>query len=154
MNERETKRTIEILLCEDNPGDVYIIRSSLRDSSIPHLLYQVSDGEEALDYLHQQGPYLGVSHPDLFLLDLNLPKKNGLEVLEEMQLHSRLRMIPTVILTSSSSEKDILKSYQLCANCYVTKPFNINEFFQSVKTLEKFWLQLAQLPPNHYTSCA
>jgi two-component system response regulator len=139
---------VEILLGEDNPGDVYIVRSSLTDSQIDHNFYQVDDGEAVMAYLHQEQGYQNVSPPDLILLDLNLPKKNGFEVLKEIKADLKLRTIPVVILTSSNTEKDILRSYQLCANSYIVKPSDYFVFFQAIKSIEIFWLNLAKLPPK------
>lgn len=139
---------VEILLGEDNPGDVYIVRSSLTDSKLHHNFYQVNDGEAVMTYLHQEQGYKNVPLPDLILLDLNLPKKNGFEVLEEIKADLKLKTIPVVILTSSNAEKDILRSYQLCANSYIVKPSDYFVFFQAIKSLETFWLSLAKLPPK------
>lgn len=136
----------EILLVEDNPGDVYIVRSSLADSELYHNFYHVRDGEEIMAYLHQTQGYQNVPLPDLILLDLNLPKKNGFEVLREIKADPKLRIIPVIILTSSSSEQDIQRSYELYANSYIVKPSNYFAFFQAIKKLELFWLNLVQLP--------
>lgn len=136
----------EILLVEDNPGDVYIVRSSLADSTLYHNFYHVNDGEEIMAYLHQQQGYQNVPLPDLILLDLNLPKKNGFEVLAEIKADPKLRIIPVIILTSSDAERDIIRSYQLYANSYIVKPSNYFAFFQAIKKLELFWLNLVQLP--------
>ena len=146
------KPPVEILLGEDNPGDVYIVRSSLTDSQINHNFYQVDNGEAVMAYLHQEQGYQNVSLPDLVLLDLNLPKKNGFEVLEEIKADPKLKTIPVVILTSSNSEKDILRSYQLCANSYIIKPSDYLVFFQAIKNIEIFWLNLAKLPPKLSTN--
>lgn len=137
---------IEILLCEDNPGDVYLIRNSLKDGSISHNLHHVVDGEEAMKFLHQEGHYRHSSRPHLMILDLNLPKKHGFEVLAEIKGDPQLKALPVVILTSSQAERDITKSYQLYASCYVSKPFDFDEFTEAVKMLENFWLNLVQLP--------
>lgn len=136
----------EILLVEDNPGDVYIVRSSLADSELEHNFYHVNDGEEIMAYLHQTQGYQNVPLPDLILLDLNLPKKNGFEVLSEIKADPKLRIIPVIILTSSSAERDIMRSYQLYANSYIIKPSNYFAFFQAIKKLELFWLNLVKLP--------
>ncbi len=138
----------EILLVEDNPGDVYIVRSSLADSELYHNFYHVNDGEEIMAYLHQQQGYQNVPLPDLILLDLNLPKKNGFEVLAEIKADPKLRIIPVIVLTSSHAERDIMRSYQLYANSYIVKPSNYFAFFQAIKKLELFWLNLVQLPPQ------
>lgn len=132
------KPPVEILLGEDNPGDVYIVSSSLTDSQIDHNFYQVDDGEAVMAYLHQERGYQNVSLPDLILLDLNLPKKNGFEVLKEIKADLKLRTIPVVILTSFNTEKDILRSYQLCANSYIVKPSDYLVFFKLSKVLRFF----------------
>lgn len=137
---------IAILLAEDNPGDVYIVRSSLADSKLDHNFYHVNDGEEMMAYLRQEQGYENALLPDLILLDLNLPTKNGFEVLTEVKTDPKLRPIPVVILTSSYADKDIFRSYQLCANSYIVKPSNYFAFFQAIKNLELFWLNLAKLP--------
>ncbi|MEM7553107.1 MAG: response regulator [Cyanobacteria bacterium P01_A01_bin.84] len=139
-------KPVVILLGEDNPGDVYLIRSSLADSKLYHSFYHVQDGEEVMAYLYQEKNYQNVSIPDLILLDLNLPKKNGFEVLAEVKADPKLKIIPIVILTSSNREKDIIKSYQLYANSYIVKPSDYFSFFQAIKKLEVFWLHLAKLP--------
>lgn len=136
----------EIILVEDNPGDVYIVRSSLADTKLDHNFYHVRDGEEVMTYLHQEEGYQNTPRPDLILLDLNLPKKNGFEVLAEIKADSQLRIIPVIILTSSDSERDILRSYELYANSYIVKPSNYFDFFQAIKKLELFWLNLVELP--------
>jgi two-component system, chemotaxis family, response regulator Rcp1 len=142
------KPPVEILLGEDNPGDVYIVRSSLTDSNLHHNFYQVNDGEAVMAYLHQKQGYQNVALPDLILLDLNLPKKNGFEVLEEIKADLKLKTIPVIILTSSNAEQDILRSYQLCANSFIVKPSDYFVFFQAIKDIGVFWLNLAKLPPK------
>ena len=137
---------VAILLAEDNPGDVYIVRSSLANSKLQHNFYHVNDGEEVMAYLYQKKGYENTAIPNLILLDLNLPKKNGFEVLAEIKADPKLKLIPVVILTSSSAEEDILRSYQLFANSYIVKPNDYFSFFQAIKNLEQFWLNLAKLP--------
>ena len=141
-------RLINILLVEDNPGDAFIINNTLAQTAVSYKLDIVLNGEQAMDFLNQERDYTNVSRPDLILLDLNLPLKNGFEVLEEIKSSPKLKMIPTIILTSSSSEKDILKSYNLFASCYLTKPADFNDFTNEIKSLEHFWLNLVQLPPQ------
>jgi len=136
----------EILLVEDNPGDVYIVRSSLADSKLEHNFYHVRDGEEIMAYLRHEDGYKNVAFPDLILLDLNLPKKNGFEVLAEIKTNPKFKIIPVIILTSSNADKDIVRSYMLHANSYIVKPTNYFNFFQAIKKLEFFWLNLVQLP--------
>ncbi|MGD2181596.1 response regulator [Lusitaniella coriacea] len=137
---------IEILLCEDNPGDVYLIRNSFKNGSIPHRLHHVIDGEEAMDFLYQKGKYCHYPRPHLMILDLNLPKKHGFEVLAEIKADPQLKALPVVILTSSQADRDIVKSYQLYASCYVSKPFDFDEFTEAIDKIENFWLNLVQLP--------
>jgi two-component system response regulator len=139
-------RAVEILLVEDNPGDVYLIREALRDSKIHNALHVAEDGEEAMAYLMRQGDYTEVHRPDLVLLDLNLPKKDGYEVLNEIKNDEKLKDIPVVILTTSHTEEDILKSYRLHANCYITKPVDFNQFIKVVRSIEDFWFSIVKLP--------
>ena len=142
------QRLINILICEDNPGDVYIIKNALENSSSNYDLHHVDNGEAALDYLQKIGKYQNVSRPDLILLDLNLPRKHGFEVLQEIKTHPDFKTIPVIILTSSKSDQDILKSYELFGSCFVTKPFNFEDFSNAMQDIEKFWLNLVQLPPK------
>jgi two-component system, chemotaxis family, response regulator Rcp1 len=139
---------IEILLVEDNPGDVDLARDSLEHSKIRNTLHVVSDGVEALDFLYHRGKYATAPHPDLILLDLNLPKKNGREVLAEIKSDESLKRIPVVVLTASKDEEDILQSYNLHANCYITKPMDLHQFVRVVRAIEHFWLTIVKLPPN------
>lgn len=148
MSILQTKQSIDILICEDNLGDVYIINNVLKNSTSNYSLYHVNNGESAMNYLHKTGDYQDVFRPDLILLDLNLPKKNGFEVLQEIKTHPDLKTIPVIVLTSSKSEQDILKSYELFGSCFVTKPFNFEEFSNAMQDIEKFWLNLVQLPPK------
>lgn len=137
---------IEILLVEDNPGDVRLTREMLQEARVANTLRVVADGEQALDYLHRRGQFANVPRPDMVLLDLNLPKKNGQEVLAEIKAHPELRRIPVVVLTTSKAEEDILRSYDLHANCYVTKPVDLSQFMGVVKSIEDFWLTIVRLP--------
>ena len=141
---------IEILLVEDNPGDVRLTQEAFREGKLHTRLHVVSDGEAALELLRQRGAYAAAARPDLILLDLNLPKKDGREVLAEIKRDDELKSIPVVILTTSKAEQDILKVYHLHANCYVTKPVNLEQFLGVVKAIENFWLQIVKLPglPN------
>ncbi len=145
---RGSCRPIEILLVEDNPGDVRLTKEALKEGKVSNHLYVAKDGVEALAFLHREGRYAEASHPDLILLDLNLPKKNGPEVLKEIKEDPELRRIPVVILTISEAEQDILKSYDLHANCYITKPVNLDQFLTVIKSIEDFWLTVVKLPPN------
>jgi two-component system, chemotaxis family, response regulator Rcp1 len=137
---------IDILLVEDNPGDARLTREALRDAKVRNNLHVVPDGVEALAFLRRQGRYAEAPSPDLILLDLNLPKKDGREVLEEIKQEDGLRHIPVVVLTTSQAEKDILESYRLQANAYVTKPVDLDQFLEVVKSIEQFWLQVVRLP--------
>jgi two-component system, chemotaxis family, response regulator Rcp1 len=137
---------IDILLVEDNPGDARLTREALRDAKVRNNLHIVPDGVEALAFLRRQGRYAEVPAPDLILLDLNLPKKDGREVLEEIKREDGLRHIPVVVLTTSQAEKDILTSYRLQAAAYVTKPVDLDQFLDVVKSIEQFWLQVVRLP--------
>lgn len=139
---------IDILLVEDNPGDVDLARVALEESKVKNQLYVVEDGEEALDYLHQRGQFTNSVRPDLILLDLNLPRVDGREVLAEIKSDDNLKRIPIVVLTTSQAEEDIMKSYNLHANCYISKPIDLNQFMKVVRSIEDFWLTIVKLPPN------
>ncbi|MGQ0650449.1 MAG: response regulator [Gemmatimonadaceae bacterium] len=136
---------IEILLVEDSPADVRLTREALREAKVRNNVHVAVDGVDAMDFLHHRGKHRDTRPPDLILLDLNLPKKDGREVLEEIKNNERLRRIPVVILTTSQSEQDILKSYQLSANAYVTKPVDLDRFLEVVKSIEGFWLEVVKL---------
>jgi two-component system, chemotaxis family, response regulator Rcp1 len=140
--------SINILLVEDNPGDVRLTKEAMRDSKVRNNLEVVEDGVEALAFLHKDGPFAGFFRPDLILLDLNLPRKSGLEVLQEIKADESLKRIPVVILTTSQAEKDIVKSYDLHANAYITKPVDLDQFIAVVKAIEGFWLEIVKLPPD------
>lgn len=137
---------IEILLVEDNAGDARLAQEALKDSKILNNVSVVEDGVEAMAFLRQQGAYATSPRPDLILLDLNLPKKDGREVLAEIKSDDRLKRIPVVILTTSKAEEDIIKSYDLHANCYITKPIDLEQFMRVVKSIEDFWLTVVRLP--------
>ena len=137
---------INILLAEDNPGDVFIIKQALNQNGLPCQLAHVSDGEEMMKFLYQQENYRNSVRPDLILLDLNLPKKHGFDVLKEIKQDEELKTIPIVILTSSKSEKDIIESYSLHASCYLTKPVDLSEFMAVIQSLKDFWFKFVQLP--------
>ena len=141
-------KAIEILLVEDNPGDADLAREALADSKLRNTLHVVADGEAAMAFLRHEGQYAGTPHPNLVLLDLNLPKKDGREVLAEIKGDEHLKRTPVVILTASKAEEDILKSYNLHANCYITKPIDLNQFLKVVKAIETFWFTIVELPPN------
>lgn len=137
---------IRILLVEDNPGDVRLTREALKEAKVNNQLFVVEDGVEAMAFLRNDGGYADAPRPDLILLDLNLPKKDGREVLEEIKQDLELKRIPVVVLTTSRAEEDILKSYNLHANCYVTKPVDLDQFINIVKSIEDFWLTIVRLP--------
>jgi len=139
-------KPIEVLLAEDNPGDVRLTREALKDGKVWSNLNVVEDGEAALAFMRQEGAYANAPRPDLILLDLNMPKKDGREVLSIIKADENLKQIPVVILTTSDSEEDILKSYNLNANCYVTKPVDFEKFIMVVKAIEDFWLTIVKLP--------
>lgn len=139
---------IEILLVEDNPGDARLAQEALRDAKVRNNLHWVQDGVETMAFLRQEGKYSEVPRPDLILLDLNLPKKDGREVLTEIKSDESLRRIPVVILTVSADEQDILDTYDNHANCYITKPLDLGQFMEVVKSIEEFWLTIVKLPPN------
>ena len=139
-------RPIEILLVEDSPADVDLTREALQEAKVLNNLHVVEDGEQALAYLRREGPYAEVTRPDLILLDLNLPRKDGRQVLEEIKADPSLRRIPVVILTTSEAEQDVLRSYDLHANCYVTKPVDLERFITVVRSIEDFWLAIVKLP--------
>lgn len=139
-------KAVEILLIEDNPGDARLAREALRDAKVLNNLSWVPDGVEGMAYLKRQGKYGQSPRPDLILLDLNLPRKDGREVLSEIKADESLRRIPVVILTTSQAEEDILRAYHLNANCYITKPVDLEQFMKVVKTIEDFWLTIVKLP--------
>ena len=139
---------VKILLVEDNPGEVRLTQEAMRDCKINNKISVAQDGEEALAFLRQEGPYAGQERPNLILLDLNLPKKDGRQVLAEIKADPNLKRIPVVVLTTSKAEQDILKAYNLHANCYITKPVDMNQFMEVVKMIEGFWLTIVKLPPE------
>jgi CheY-like chemotaxis protein len=141
-------RPIEILLVEDNPGDVRLTREALKDAKVANTLHVVEDGVSAIEFLQRNPPFAEVPRPDLILLDLNLPRKNGREVLAEIKSDERYKAIPVVILTTSQAEEDVLRAYNLHANCYITKPVDFTQFTTIVKTIEDFWLTIVTLPPK------
>jgi len=148
MSVKNIGSAVEILLVEDNPGDVRLTIEALKESKILNKLNVVDDGIEALAYLNKEGKYKDRPHPDLIILDLNLPRKDGREVLAEIKEHKDFKRIPIVILTISEAEEDILKTYQLHANCFITKPVDINQFIKVVKSVSNFWFSIVKLPPD------
>ena len=139
-------RPVEILLVEDNPGDVRLTIEALKEGKVSNNLQTVNDGVDALAYLRKQGKFADAVRPDLVLLDLNLPKKNGREVLEEIKQDSDLKRLPVVVLTTSNAEQDVMKTYDLHANCYITKPVDLEQFLKVVRSIEDFWLTIVRLP--------
>jgi len=137
---------IEILLVEDNPGDVRLTQEALKEGKIRNHLSVVDDGAKALDYLYRRGPYAAALRPDLILLDLNLPKKDGREVLAEIKGDAALRSVPVVVLTTSQADEDVVKAYDLHVNCYISKPIELAQFLTVVKAVEDFWLTIVKLP--------
>jgi CheY-like chemotaxis protein len=148
IHKAEEVAPVEILLVEDNPGDHRLTKEALHEGKVYNNLHWVKDGVEALDFLKQRGKYADVPRPDIILLDLNLPKKDGREVLSEIKQDGSLRAIPVVILTTSQAEEDVLRSYDLHANCYVTKPVDLEKFIMVVQSIDRFWLNVVTLPPG------
>lgn len=148
MTLKEISRPVEILLVEDNPGDVRLTFEAFKENKVLNKLRVVNDGVEAIAFLRREEGYADTSRPDLILLDLNLPKKNGKEVLAEIKNDPDLKRIPVVIFTASGAENDILNCYNLNANCYITKPVSLDRFVEVVKCIKTFWLTIAELPPG------
>ena len=146
MNDINKPRMVEILLVEDSPGDAELAKEALEESKLKNNLHIAIDGEEAIDFLFKKGKYKDAIRPDLIILDLNLPKKDGREVLKEIKEDDKLKRIPVVILTTSRAEEDILKTYDLHANCYITKPLDLEKFMDVVKAIENFWMSIVVLP--------
>jgi CheY-like chemotaxis protein len=141
-----TGRPIEILLVEDNPGDVRLTIEALKDSKVGNKLHVAKDGVEAMEFLRRTGEHAAAVRPDLILLDLNLPRMDGREVLSAIKSDPKLRTIPVVVLTTSRAEQDVLRSYELQANCYITKPVDLEQFITVVKSIEDFWFTVVTLP--------
>ncbi len=148
MNQTSLSRPAEILLVEDNPGDVELTREALADAKLLNSLHVVPDGIEAMAFLRRQGRYANAPRPDLILLDLNLPKKDGREVLAEIKADDNLKIIPVIVLTTSKADEDILRSYKLNANCYVEKPVGFDGFANVVRSIQCFWFSVVVLPPR------
>ncbi|MEU9358759.1 response regulator [Streptomyces sp. NPDC051840] len=144
----DTVKPIEVLLVEDDPGDELMTREAFEDNKIRNTLHVVRDGQEALDFLYRQGQYPDAPRPDLVLLDLNLPKYDGRQVLEKIKTDPELALIPVVVLTTSSAEEDILRSYKLHANAYVTKPVDLEQFIGAVRQIDDFFVSVVRLPPR------
>lgn len=148
MNHESLVKPAEILIVEDNPGDVELAREALKKGKFRNNLHVAIDGEEAMRFLRNDGPYEHSPRPDLILLDLNLPKKDGREVLAEIKADQSLKSIPVVVLTTSKEEEDVLKAYNLHANCYVTKPMDLNQFFKVVQSIKEYWMSIVVLPSS------
>jgi chemotaxis family two-component system response regulator Rcp1 len=148
MEAKESGKSIEILLADDNLGDIRLAIETFKDAKIHNQVNVVSDGVEAMAYLRKQGKYTNATRPDVILLDLNMPRKDGREVLKEVKEDPDLRRIPVVILTISQAEQDILKAYDLHANCYITKPVDLEQFNIIVQSIENFWFSIVKLPPK------
>jgi two-component system, chemotaxis family, response regulator Rcp1 len=142
----DSGQQFEILLVEDNPGDVLLTREAFREGRLAHRLSIVEDGEEAIRFLRHEGAYSVAPKPDLILLDLNLPKKDGRELLAEIKEDPALRYIPIIVLTTSDAEQDVWKAYKLHANCYLTKPVDLDDFIRKIRSFEDFWLTVVRLP--------
>jgi CheY-like chemotaxis protein len=147
VDREELAAPIEILLVEDNLGDMRLTQEALKEGKVYNNLHWAKDGVEALEFLKREGKYADAPRPDIILLDLNLPKKDGREVLEEIKTDDELKRIPVVVLTTSKAEEDVLRSYALHANCYVTKPVDLDKFIVVVQSIDRFWLTVVTLPP-------
>jgi chemotaxis family two-component system response regulator Rcp1 len=148
MTEQVSPKAIDILLVEDNPGDARLTREALKEGKILNTLHVARDGVEALAFLRHESKYATKPHPDIILLDLNLPRKDGRELLSDIKTDPNLRRIPVVILTTSKAEEDILMTYGLHANCYITKPVDLDQFISVIKAVEEFWFTIVKLPPD------
>jgi CheY-like chemotaxis protein len=146
MNQNNGGRPVEVLLVEDNPGDIRLTQEAFKDGRMLVNLTVATDGVQALEILNHRGPYTAMPRPDLILLDLNLPKKNGREVLVEIKADEQLKRIPVIVMTTSKAEQDIYRVYNLNANCYITKPVELDEFLNVVRSIEDFWLTIVTLP--------
>jgi len=140
---------IEILLVEDNPGDIRLTQEALREGNMPHILNTVMDGAEAIKYLFREGKYADTKTPDLIMLDLNLPKKDGRDVLRVIKKEDDLKRIPVVVLTTSNADNDVKDMYDLHANCYITKPVDFDQFMDVIQAIEQFWLTIVRLPSKY-----
>jgi len=145
---------LEILLVDDSPGDVELVEEAFKEWRLVNRLSVTEDGEDAMKFLRHESPYEEAPTPDLILLDLNLPRKDGRQVLKEVKGDPTLSRIPVIVLTTSEAEQDILRAYELHANCYLTKPVHMDDFFRKIQAIEDFWLTLVRLPPKNHADCA
>ena len=148
MNIFDNGKPVEILLVEDNPGDVRLTLEAFHEAKVCNKVHTVYDGVDAMAFLRREGKYAHAPSPDIILLDLNLPKKDGREVLAEIKCDENMKRIPVVVLTTSKAEEDIIKSYELQASCYITKPVDLDQFLETVKSIGDFWLAIVKLPPG------
>lgn len=139
-------KIVDILLVEDNPGDIRLTQEAMKEAKLSNSLHVVRNGVQAMEFLHQEGEFAEAPRPDLVLLDLNLPRLSGREVLKRMKEHAQLRRIPVIVLSTSDAHRDVIESYDLHANCYINKPVDFDEFLRVVQSIECFWLQLVKLP--------
>lgn len=144
MDDKNDGAPIEILLVEDNPGDVRLTQEALKEAKVKNILHVANDGVEAMEFLRNEGKYKNMLRPDLILLDLNMPRKSGLEVLSEIKADDELKQIPVIILTVSKNEEDIINSYDCHANCFITKPADLDQFLNVMKSIENFWLTIVK----------
>jgi chemotaxis family two-component system response regulator Rcp1 len=144
----DSANALQILLVEDNPGDVRLTREALREGKLNHSLHVARDGVAALAYLHREGEHTEAPRPDLVLLDLNIPKKDGRQVLKEIKVDAELSRIPVVVLTTSQAEEDVVRTYDLHANCYINKPVDFDQFMRVIQAIEDFWFSIVRLPPR------
>ncbi len=150
MMKSQKDEVMQILLVEDNPGDIRLTQEALKEGSIKNVLNVVKDGVEALDYLKKKGKFMNNPTPDIILLDLNLPRKDGREVLAEIKADEYLKLIPVIILTTSDADQDIIRSYKLHANCFITKPVDLDQFIFIIRQIETFWFTVVKLPIKKY----
>lgn len=148
MTSKKNIKNIEILLVEDSPADILITREAFQDARLMNTIHVVEDGVKALEFLRREGTYASAPRPDLILLDLNLPRKNGREVLADIKEHDEFKAIPVIVLTTSNADEDILNAYNLHANCYVIKPVGFDNFLKAVQSIENFWFSIVVLPPE------
>jgi two-component system response regulator len=149
MITKSLQKPIEILLVEDSPADILITREAFQEARLINSIHSVEDGVQAMEFLHRSGSYASAPRPDLILLDLNLPRMNGREVLAQIKADADLKHIPVIILTTSSAHEDILKAYDLHANCYVVKPVGFENFLRAVQSIRNFWFSVVSLPPEN-----